>query len=479
MTTKFDFSDPTVLAALKPRYPPYWNIIQYCRHFGVCKRSDNHIRWYARVRTKKGNYRQHVIGLASKAGTPGFTFDEALVAAQQWFSSSEIAPIASDPYAVGSKTGLNYCPWGLEFTIGHALHDYIEWKRLAANKATFDSLVSLVNHHILSRLGYLQLDDFNGRHVKQFYLEVLETPPKRGTQIMGGRRKLSEMTDDELRCRKSTLNTLVGILRLSLKLAWENGETNSERAWKCIRRLPNRHRPRMLFLSREECRQLLFHCRPDLKALVLGGLYTGCRVTELDRLLVRDVATKVFGIYVSSPKGGTPRFVFLPDEGMAFFLSITKGRSPDDYAFVHQDSGQWRGRHKHLFRDVVERAKLPNGFVFHGLRHTYASQLVQAATPIIVVAQQLGHATADTVARTYGHLAPQIREAQIRHNFAPLASEFETLAADMRAELDSISARLKPDDWRKYAELEPQNSWPKSNYVANFDWSRNDLRKDD
>ena len=44
----------------------------------------------------------------------------------------------------------------------------------------------------------------------------------------------------------------------------------------------------------------------------------------------------------------------------------------------------------------------------------------QAGTPLTVVAQQLGHANTDTVSRTYGHLAPQIREAQVRTHFARL-----------------------------------------------------------
>ena len=82
-------------------------------------------------------------------------------------------------------------------------------------------------------------------------------------------------------------------------------------------------------------------------------------------------------------------------------------------------------------------AGLSDRLVFHSLRHTYASQLVQAGTPLPVVAQQLGHATTDTVSRTYGHRAPSTLEAEIRSRFAPLDP---ALAADVdRRQSDFIA----------------------------------------
>lgn len=477
MSVRYDFSDAEVINSLPIRHEPHWHILQFCRHLGVIRRGSCGLGWVARFRTKAGGYRQTYLGPLDLNGEVGLSHADALQAAEHWFSEPANTCVSSDPYPSGSKAGLDYCPWGTVFTVGHAMRDYIEWKRIAATQATFDALVSLINHHILPRLGTLPLADFNGIRMKDFVLEVLETPPKRGKRATGPRRKLSDLNEEDLRTRKATVNTLVGIMRLALKLAWENGETDNERAWRCIRRLPNRARPRTLFLDRQECSALLDRCRPDLRELVLGALYTGCRVTELERLRVRDVAQNVFGLYVQASKSGSARFVFLPDEGLAFFLAMIEGRGQDEPVFLHKDGRSWRGRHKHLFRQAVAEAQLPAGFVFHGLRHTYASQLVQAATPLLVVSQQLGHATTDTVARTYGHLAPQIRAAQIRRNFAPLMPDQAQQDAGIRIKVTELAMHLENSDWRSYAPLEPEGSWPKANYGTCGAWPRSALTR--
>lgn len=43
--------------------------------------------------------------------------------------------------------------------------------------------------------------------------------------------------------------------------------------------------------------------------------------------------------------------------------------------------------------------------VFHTLRHTYASWLVQKGVPLYTVAELMGHSTID-MTRRYSHLAP-------------------------------------------------------------------------
>lgn len=444
---------------LPERNEPYWSILEYCRHLGFERRQGRPRTWVARVRNIDGGYKQKRLGLSEESDDHGLSYSAALKAARTWFATPAIQAVASRSYEVGSTPTLRYTSSGRTFTVGDALIDYVAWKRIAATQKTFYVLLSLINFHILPRLGDLPLERLTGKVMTAFCRDVLETPPKRGNQPMRPKVALSELNADALRRRKATVNTLVGILRLSVRMAWENGNTESERAWRCIHRLPNYEAPRQHFLTRPQCRTLLEACRPDLADLVRGALYTGCRIAELSELRRRDVAKDIFGIHVSPSKSRRARYVYLPDEGMRFFLSASSEKHDDDHVFRTQSGQAWDGRHKHLFRAAVLAAGLPPNFVFHGLRHTYASQLVQAGAPLALVARQLGHANTDTVSRTYGHLSCTSIERELRLRFATLEERQDDPGPDLSYLRASLQANEPPN-------VHP--SWPLSNF-ATFD----------
>jgi len=125
-------------------------------------------------------------------------------------------------------------------------------------------------------------------------------------------------------------------------------------------------------------------------------------------------------VYIRPLKKHRERYVFMPDEGMDFFRRLADGRAPDTLIFDRENGRHWGDSYRYYFRIAVRSAGLPPEFCFHCLRHTYASQLVEAGTPLIVVAEQLGHSTADTVIRTYSHMAPSLRMKEVRSKFASL-----------------------------------------------------------
>jgi integrase len=440
------------------RERPYWTLTKYGRHVGYHKRSKGDTYWVARIRTTGGSYRQHRLARAddfrAANGDDVLSYEEAWDAATAWFRRPDTRILAAPEGRRGINEELNICPIGSAFTIGHALKDYVEWKRLSAAPSNLPVLVSLINFHIVPRLAPTKVEDFSVELVTRFTREVMETPPRRGKQAVADYQALDELDPEALRKRKKSVNTVLSILRVSLRMAWENGKVETERPWRCIRRFPNVDAPRALHLSRTECRLLLEKCRPDMRRLVLAALYTGCRVTELLRMQCCHVGRDGYGVYVTAVKSHRPRFVFLPDEGMAWFLSLSKGRDGSEPLFINDVTGRPFGKYKHLFREAVRAAGLPRGFGFHGLRHTYASQLVQAGSPILVVADQLGHANAMTVLKTYGHLSPQIRESEVRQRFTSLSAENSKLAKRQKKKLKTWRASLHGgDDWRTYAKI--------------------------
>lgn len=166
-----------------------------------------------------------------------------------------------------------------------------------------------------------------------------------------------------------------------------------------------------------------------------------------------DVGRDGYGIYVPPLKRYRPRFVFLPDEAMAWFLGLIEGKRANDLVFIKDSGTPWYGNYKHLFKAAVRAARLPEEFTFHGLRHTHASQLIQAGATVYSVADQLGHADPTTVLRTYGHLSPQIREPEVRQRLTTLSVKNANLAANQREELREWRGSLHGGDWREYAKI--------------------------
>ena len=413
-------SCPENILQLPERRSPYWNTIEYCRHIGVEKLPSGQCHWMARIRRKDGNYRQIRLCKLAPIHADGLEYDQALVLAKNWFMKPEILSVASEPYPIGVNTKLKYKKTSGRFTVGDAMHGFVEWKRIAAARTYFETTLSLINHHIIPRLGDVPVDDLNQSVFTQFCVDILESPPKRGNRFQGSKLPVQDLDHERLRKRKKTLNTIIGILRSAIEMSWENGDVESERSWRRLRRLPHADTPRQFFLTRAQAKRLIAACRPDLALLVQGALYSGCRVSELAQLRARDVGGHVFGIYVAPMKSYRGRYVILPTEGMSFFLDRIEGLDDEDLVFRMTSGRSWAGSHKHLFKDAVRGARLPERFVFHGLRHTYASQLVQAGTPLAIVAKQLGHSNTDTVSRTYGHLCCDAIETEIEHRFAPL-----------------------------------------------------------
>ena len=435
---------------LAPRRAPYWNIIQYCRHIGLEVLPSGKCHWVARIRRTNGRYKQRRLANVAWFHQDGITYEEALVLAENWFSEPEIAAIASEPFAVGPNRSLRYKKTSSQFTVGDAFVGFVEWKRVAAAKTYFETTLSLINHHIIPLLGNTPVEELSQEVFTQFCIDVLEAAPKRGKQMQGSKTPLDALDHEQLRKRKKTLNTLIGLLKMAIEMAWENGDVKSDRSWRRLRRVPHADTPRQFFLTRAQAKRLIACSRADLSVLVQAALYTGCRVSELARLKARDVGGHIFGIYVEPMKSYRGRYVILPDEGMSFFLDLVDGLDDEDLVFCMSSGLVWDGSHKHLFKDAVRKANLPSSFVFHGLRHTYASQLVQAGTPLAIVAKQLGHSNTDTVSRTYGHLCCERIELEISQRFAPLRKPRN-------------DARLKQLRDTLQAMEEPNWSWPRKN----------------
>lgn len=454
------FADPLKIEALEPRASPYWHWIKKCRHLGIHKSDDRICNWTARILTKDKRYIQKYLGPAIDTGRGVIDLETAALRAFEWFETGEIKGIANHARPTGRTSSVNFCPIGDTYTVGHALKEYTEWTKIARSEGGHYNNLMLINYHLAPRFIHILLENFNATHLKDLAIQVLETPPKYGFAHVKPRIDPHELNVDQVRKRKRTFNSLVTILRMAFRHAWDNGYIDSERPWRCLKRIAVVHSPRTVFLTREECNSLLQNCTPALKTLVMAALYSGARVGELGRLTVQDVGKIGYGIRIDAFKRSPARFVFLPDEGMSFFLENCKGKSHRDHVFRSDMGKVWKKQHTTLFRRAVSKAGLPKELVFHGLRHTYASDLVRSGVPVDIVARQLGHSSTRTVIDTYGHFAEHHRERIIRKCFSPLSSHQRKKSHEMRHELDKLWQTIQPVNWRDYANLNQETSKP-------------------
>jgi integrase len=161
------------------------------------------------------------------------------------------------------------------------------------------------------------------------------------------------------------------------------------------------------------------------------SLFTGMRIGEvlalrwgrvdLDRkvIQVREALeeTKAHGIRFKAPKTKAGRRdVTLPDflvetlrefrkEQLELRIKLGAGKLPDDaLLFVRLDGAlPSQKQYSKAWSDLADQMKMPD-LAFHNLRHTHASQLIDAGVDIVTISKRLGHAKPDITLRIYAHL---------------------------------------------------------------------------
>lgn len=151
------------------------------------------------------------------------------------------------------------------------------------------------------------------------------------------------------------------------------------------------------------------------RALILVLLRTGMRIGEVLRLNVRDLDVRERKIHIyEGEKNCLGRVVYLSDDAlMALKLWLGKRKPQRDYLFPGQ-------QHKHLgytqarniFVKYICAARLQHkGYTIHSLRHTFASELLNAGMRLECLQLLLGHRDIE-MTRRYARLTDRSREEE-------------------------------------------------------------------
>lgn len=156
-----------------------------------------------------------------------------------------------------------------------------------------------------------------------------------------------------------------------------------------------RHLPDIL--SGSEVEALLRAVEPlEHRAVVMSAYGAGLRISEACALRTDDIDSKRMLIHVRDGKRARDRYVKLPERLLVFLREYWRQLRP---------SGPWlfpggrTGRHitpapvRTALGKAVRKAGITKRITLHGLRHAFATHLLEAGTDIRVIQALLGHAS--------------------------------------------------------------------------------------
>jgi integrase/recombinase XerD len=173
--------------------------------------------------------------------------------------------------------------------------------------------------------------------------------------------------------------------------------------------LPSPRQPSRLpeILSREEIKRL-FEATSNLKhrALLMATYSAGLRVSEVAHLRVSDIDSARMALRVEQAKGAKDRYTLLSKRLLTELRRYWVAYRPKDWLFPLRD-----GEHpidprsaQKIYYHAKRRAGITKRCGIHGLRHAFATHLLESGVDLHTIQRLLGHGHLSTTLR-YFHLA--------------------------------------------------------------------------
>lgn len=118
----------------------------------------------------------------------------------------------------------------------------------------------------------------------------------------------------------------------------------------------------------------------------------GLRVSEITNLKITDIDSENMQVFIERAKGKKDRYVNLPQSILEQLREYYQEYRPKTYLFEGQNGGQYSVRSvQQVFKTALQKAKINKNIGIHGLRHSYATHLLEQGTDIRIIQELLGH----------------------------------------------------------------------------------------
>lgn len=209
-----------------------------------------------------------------------------------------------------------------------------------------------------------------------------------------------------------TINYMITILKQILKFAEVIGFDTAKSTVFTMEKQKFDNQ-RITFLTKKQANDLLQALQKKSQTvyeMALISLHCGLRAGEIFNLTWPDIDLKQGLLFVKDTKNRLNRTLQLSTELKKVFTQKIKNKSDTSEYIFHQLDGSKLNEVPNIFERTVEKLKFNEGItdrrqkiVFHSLRHTFASWLVQGGTDLYIVQKLMGHSHISMTER-YAHL---------------------------------------------------------------------------
>lgn len=159
-----------------------------------------------------------------------------------------------------------------------------------------------------------------------------------------------------------------------------------------------------VLLSREEVRRLIDHAsNSKYRAMLLTTYAAGLRLNEVLHLRVSDIDSARMTIRVQQGKGGQDRYTVLSPHLLAALRQYWTLRRPPMWLFPSETTGEplHPTALQRMYQVAKRRAGIGKPGGIHGLRHAFATHLLEAGVDLHTIQRLLGHSHISTTTRYF------------------------------------------------------------------------------
>lgn len=224
---------------------------------------------------------------------------------------------------------------------------------------------------------------------RRSHLQAWRQRPRQKPALVTRRKKGPQVTRPRA---PSSINHELAILRAAVNKVPAPGTPGTDAAWQeALRAIRNADRQHTLYLDRDQRRLPLQKIDPEPKPFVRTLRLLPLRPGAVAHLTVADFDARTSELSIGHDKGGKPRRILIPSKAAELLGARAEGRAPPAPLLARANDKPWaKETWKRPIADAVAAAKLPVGTTAYTLRHSIITDLVDARSPLLSVAQISG-----------------------------------------------------------------------------------------